>query len=122
MDTHRRRIASFAIQTRPHGAPTWVRQHVRKIPSSKKKNVSLRGKRVVGKSERDAMPAARKDIASRVEEIMREGSVDENTALKVVAKEQGISKSEAYRELQRRRSRTSKGTSGGNRWKPVRQK
>jgi hypothetical protein len=54
MDTHRRRIASFAIQTRPHGTATWVRQHVRKIPSSKKKNISLRGKRVVGKSERDA--------------------------------------------------------------------
>ncbi len=27
--------------------------------------------------------------------------MDENAALKVVAKEQGISKSEAYRELQR---------------------
>lgn len=64
---------------------------------------------LIGKSERVAMPAARKDIASRVEEIMLDGSVDENTALKVVAKEQGISKSEAYRELQRLRSRTSKG-------------
>jgi 16S rRNA (cytidine1402-2'-O)-methyltransferase len=56
---------------------------------------------LIGKNERAAVPAARKDIASRVEEIMREGSVDENTALKVVAKERGISKSEAYRELQR---------------------
>ena len=56
---------------------------------------------LIGKSERATAPEARKDIASRVEEIMREGSVDENTALKVVAKEQGISKSEAYRELQR---------------------
>ena len=56
---------------------------------------------LVGKSERAAVPAARKDIASRVAEIMREGSVDENTALKVVAKELGVSKSEAYRELQR---------------------
>jgi len=60
---------------------------------------------LIGKSERAAVPAARKDIASRVEEIMREGSVDENTALKVVAKERGISKSEAYRELQRIRKR-----------------
>jgi len=56
---------------------------------------------LIGKNERAAVSAARKDIASRVEEIMREGSVDENTALKVVAKERGISKSEAYRELQR---------------------
>ncbi|HEX3156059.1 MAG TPA: 16S rRNA (cytidine(1402)-2'-O)-methyltransferase [Candidatus Angelobacter sp.] len=58
---------------------------------------------LIGKSERVAAPATRKDIASRVEEIMREGSVDENTALKVVAKERGLSKSEAYRELQRRK-------------------
>jgi 16S rRNA (cytidine1402-2'-O)-methyltransferase len=56
---------------------------------------------LIGKSERAAVPAGGKDIASRVEEIMREGSVDENTALKVVAKELGVSKSEAYRELQR---------------------
>ena len=60
---------------------------------------------LIGKSERAALPAGRKDIASRVEEIMREGSVDENTALKVVAKELGVSKSEAYRELQRVRKR-----------------
>jgi 16S rRNA (cytidine1402-2'-O)-methyltransferase len=55
---------------------------------------------VIGKSEGPAV-ATKKDIASRIEEIMREGSVDENTALKVVAKELGVSKSEAYRELQR---------------------
>ncbi|MGB8131495.1 MAG: 16S rRNA (cytidine(1402)-2'-O)-methyltransferase [Candidatus Angelobacter sp.] len=42
-----------------------------------------------------------KNVAQRVNEIMREQHVDENAALKVVAKEQGISKSEAYRELQR---------------------
>jgi 16S rRNA (cytidine1402-2'-O)-methyltransferase len=42
-----------------------------------------------------------KNVAQRVDEIMREQHVDENAALKVVAKEQGISKSEAYRELQR---------------------
>ena len=40
-------------------------------------------------------------IRSRVEHIMREERVDEKTALKKVAKERGISKSEAYRELQR---------------------
>jgi 16S rRNA (cytidine1402-2'-O)-methyltransferase len=60
---------------------------------------------LIGKSEPAAVPAARKDIASRVQEIMREGSVDENTALKVVAKELGVSKSEAYRELQRLRKK-----------------
>lgn len=53
MDTHRRRIASFAIQTRPHGTASWVCQHVRKIHCLKK-NISLRGKRVVSETERDA--------------------------------------------------------------------
>ena len=45
--------------------------------------------------------AAAKDIVRRLAEIMHEQKLDESAALKVVAKEQGISKSEAYRELQR---------------------
>jgi len=53
MDTHRGRIASFAIQTRPQSATTGVCQHVRKIHSPKK-NISLRGKRVMSETERDA--------------------------------------------------------------------
>jgi 16S rRNA (cytidine1402-2'-O)-methyltransferase len=44
---------------------------------------------------------AAKDIVQRLDEIMREQKLDENAALKALAKEQGISKSEAYRELQR---------------------
>ncbi|HWG40713.1 MAG TPA: 16S rRNA (cytidine(1402)-2'-O)-methyltransferase [Candidatus Acidoferrales bacterium] len=44
---------------------------------------------------------AGKDIAQRLDEIMREQNLDEKAALKIVAKEQGLSKSEAYRELQR---------------------
>jgi len=44
---------------------------------------------------------AAKDITQRLDEIMREQKLDENAALKALAKEQGISKSEAYRELQR---------------------
>jgi 16S rRNA (cytidine1402-2'-O)-methyltransferase len=44
---------------------------------------------------------AAKDIVQRLDEIMRELKLDENAALKLLAKEQGISKSEAYRELQR---------------------
>jgi 16S rRNA (cytidine1402-2'-O)-methyltransferase len=46
-----------------------------------------------------------KDIAQRLDEIMREQKLDENAALKVLAKERGISKSEAYRELQRVKKR-----------------
>jgi 16S rRNA (cytidine1402-2'-O)-methyltransferase len=44
---------------------------------------------------------ARPSVRQRVEQIMAEEKVDEKTALKKVAKERGVSKSEAYRELQR---------------------
>jgi 16S rRNA (cytidine1402-2'-O)-methyltransferase len=46
-----------------------------------------------------------KDIAQRLAEIMREQKLDEKAGLKVLAKERGLSKSEAYRELQRRKTR-----------------
>jgi 16S rRNA (cytidine1402-2'-O)-methyltransferase len=42
-------------------------------------------------------------IAQRVREIMAADNVDEKSALKKVAKERGIGKSEAYREFQRNR-------------------
>src|ERR1700686_5012971 len=43
----------------------------------------------------------RPSIRHRVEQIMAEEKLDEKAALKKVAKERGVSKSEAYRELQR---------------------
>jgi 16S rRNA (cytidine1402-2'-O)-methyltransferase len=43
----------------------------------------------------------RPSVRQRVEQIMAEEKVDEKSALKKVAKERGVSKSEAYRELQR---------------------
>jgi 16S rRNA (cytidine1402-2'-O)-methyltransferase len=43
----------------------------------------------------------RPSVRQRVEQIMAEETVDEKAALKKVAKERGVSKSEAYRELQR---------------------
>ena len=44
---------------------------------------------------------SKKSVAERLQEIVHEQQIDESAALKVLAKEQGISKSEAYRELQR---------------------
>ena len=44
---------------------------------------------------------ARPSVRQRVEQIMAEEKIDEKAALKRVAKERGVSKSEAYRELQR---------------------
>ncbi|HWY53955.1 MAG TPA: 16S rRNA (cytidine(1402)-2'-O)-methyltransferase [Terriglobales bacterium] len=51
-------------------------------------------------TEQKALPS-RTSIRERVERIIAEEKLDEKAALKRVAKEMGISKSEAYRELQR---------------------
>src|SRR5579862_9347077 len=44
---------------------------------------------------------AAQPVRERIDQIMAEEKIDEKAALKKVAKERGISKSEAYRELQR---------------------
>lgn len=61
---------------------------------------------LIGKAEgENHEPAAsKKSVGERVHEIMSEEQVDEKAALKKVAREMGISKSEAYRELQRSKS------------------
>jgi 16S rRNA (cytidine1402-2'-O)-methyltransferase len=62
---------------------------------------------LIGKAEsEDAHGAAdaafyRLTVRQRVEQIMSEEKIDEKAALKKVAKERGVSKSEAYREWQR---------------------
>jgi 16S rRNA (cytidine1402-2'-O)-methyltransferase len=58
---------------------------------------------LIGKAEESAQKAApvRVSVRERVEQIMTDERVDEKAALKKVAKEMGVSKSEAYRELQR---------------------
>jgi 16S rRNA (cytidine1402-2'-O)-methyltransferase len=61
----------------------------------------LIGKAEGGQSRVGMGALARPSIRQRVEQIMGEEKVDEKAALKKVAKERGVSKSEAYRELQR---------------------
>jgi 16S rRNA (cytidine1402-2'-O)-methyltransferase len=58
---------------------------------------------LIGKAEKDEPRAASCEltIAQRVKQIMAEEKIDEKAALKRVAKERGVSKSEAYREWQR---------------------
>jgi|ERR1022692_3322888 16S rRNA (cytidine1402-2'-O)-methyltransferase len=59
---------------------------------------------LIGKAEEakaQVVAAPRLSVRRRVEQIMAEEKLDEKAALKKVAKERGISKSEAYRELQR---------------------
>jgi 16S rRNA (cytidine1402-2'-O)-methyltransferase len=49
--------------------------------------------------------AGRPAIRQRLEQIMAEENLDEKSALKRVAKERGVSKSQAYREMQKERER-----------------
>jgi 16S rRNA (cytidine1402-2'-O)-methyltransferase len=60
---------------------------------------------LIGKAEEEPHGAAdapvRLSVRQRVDQIMAEEKVDEKAALKKVAKERGVSKSEVYREMQR---------------------
>ena len=56
---------------------------------------------LIGKAGENESLASRISVRARVEQIMTEDKLDEKSALKKVAKEMGISKSEAYREWQR---------------------
>jgi 16S rRNA (cytidine1402-2'-O)-methyltransferase len=59
---------------------------------------------LIGKAEEtEQKAAAGVSVRQRLEQIMAEEKIDEKAALKRVAKEMGVSKSEAYRELQRSR-------------------
>ena len=63
---------------------------------------------LIGKAKQGAAgevknPSPRESIRQRLAQIMAEEGLDEKAALKKVAKERGISKSEAYREWQRRK-------------------
>jgi 16S rRNA (cytidine1402-2'-O)-methyltransferase len=56
---------------------------------------------LIAKAESLEPKAGSFSVAQRVKQIMSEDKVDEKSALKKVAKERGIGKSEAYREMQR---------------------
>jgi 16S rRNA (cytidine1402-2'-O)-methyltransferase len=61
---------------------------------------------MIGKAEAGEAKASpsRVSIRQRVEQVMAGEKLDEKSALKRIAREMGISKSEAYRELQRSKS------------------
>ena len=59
---------------------------------------------LIGKAEdTERKAAAGVSIRQRLQQIMTDEKLDEKAALKKIAKEMGVSKSEAYRELQRSR-------------------
>jgi 16S rRNA (cytidine1402-2'-O)-methyltransferase len=63
----------------------------------------LIGKAEEGEARVETGAPARQGIRERVQEIMAAEKMDEKAALKKVAKERGVSKSEAYREMQRQK-------------------
>jgi 16S rRNA (cytidine1402-2'-O)-methyltransferase len=82
----------------------FIRGPVARIIEELKKR-EIRGEIVllIGKAKprsEDAQPK-RQNPRARLEQIMAEQKLDEKAALKILAKEMGVSKSEAYRELQR---------------------
>jgi len=56
---------------------------------------------LIGKAQTAGNAPSAKDLPTRLKEIMEREQLDEKAALKALAKEQGCSKSELYRELQR---------------------
>jgi len=61
---------------------------------------------LIGRAEQGDVAAAaigRHTVRQRVQQLMAEEKIDEKAALKRVAKERGVSKSEVYREIQRNR-------------------
>jgi 16S rRNA (cytidine1402-2'-O)-methyltransferase len=84
------------------GRASEVLENLRAREAVKGEITLLIGKAEEGESRVAAdAPSARVPIRQRVEQIMAEEKLDEKAALKRVAKERGVSKSEAYRELQR---------------------
>lgn len=59
---------------------------------------------LIGKAKTAEPAASDRDLRSQLEQVMREQKLDEKSALKFLAKELGVSKSELYRELQRQKS------------------
>jgi 16S rRNA (cytidine1402-2'-O)-methyltransferase len=82
----------------------FLRGRAEDLLSTLKKRGEVKGEitLLLGKANgaEQALPSP-KNIGQRVRELMKADSIDEKAALKQVAKEFGVSKSEAYRELQR---------------------
>jgi len=58
-------------------------------------------------ARRKVVATAEQTVSSRVAELQKSEDIDERDALKRIARERGISKSDAYRELQRERAQKS---------------
>jgi 16S rRNA (cytidine1402-2'-O)-methyltransferase len=83
----------------------FLRGHAEQVLETLKARGDVKGEitLLIGKMEATEQRASpsRASVRERVEQVIAAEKVDEKAALKKVAKEMGISKSEAYRELQR---------------------
>ena len=88
----------------------FLRGHAGKALNNLQSRAAVKGEitLLIGKAEpaeangaASAAAPARMNMRQRLEQLMAEEKIDEKAALKKIAKERGISKSEAYRELQR---------------------
>ena len=82
----------------------FLRGHAEAVLATLKKRGEVKGEitLLIGKAEGAAQAQGdKKNVGVRVRELMQVESLDEKSALKQAAKEFGMSKSEAYRELQR---------------------
>ena len=61
---------------------------------------------LIGRGEAVGISGEKQDLRARLENIMREQMLDEKAAMKILAKEAGLSKSAVYRELQRHKARS----------------
>ncbi len=82
----------------------FLRGHAETVRDELKRRGEVKGEitLLIGKAEESAAaPADARSVSRRIRELMSDEALDEKGALKQAAKEFGISKSEAYRELQR---------------------
>ena len=82
----------------------FLRGHAEDVLATLEKRGDVKGEitLLIGKGEgQDHEQLSPKNVGQRVRELMSADAIDEKAALKQAAKEFGVSKSEAYRELQR---------------------
>ncbi len=83
----------------------FVRDTAAEVLANFKKREEIRGEITLligrGEEQQGISVVAQKNARTRVRELMKSEEIDEKEAMKRVAKEMGISKSEVYRELQK---------------------
>jgi len=84
----------------------FLRGRVAEVTTELKRRERIRGEiTLLVEARALSQDAASGDISSRIEELRQTENLDEKDALKRIARERGLSKSDVYRELQRERAK-----------------